>query len=221
MKKTRIITLIGNSVLILLVVFGSLLLQAKPVFGWGATESKLTVYVSQDEGGNVKIGDTTPSVYPASANYTNGTIVTIEAIPVAGYRFDGWGGNIIGNTNPATIAMDCDKLITATFSRILHTVMIDVSGNGTTFPTKGTYTFYEGQIVEISARAGDGWHFNGWTSNVVSPNSANTTAVIGSDMTITAVFAEDTLPWLLIGGIIDGVLVLGVITLLVLRRRRK
>jgi hypothetical protein len=179
------------------------------------------VYVSQSEGGIVKIGDTTPASYPTSANYTFGAMVTIEAIPAAGYRFDGWGGDITGITNPATIAMDCSKTIIAGFTRILHTVMIDVSGNGTTFPAKGTYTFYEDQTVEISARAGDGWHFSNWTSNVASPASANTTAIISSDMTITAVFAEDTLPWLLIGGIIDGVLVLAVVILLVLRRRAK
>jgi len=179
------------------------------------------VYVRQSEGGTVKIGDTTPSLYPATANFTNGTIVTIEATPVAGYRFDGWGGDISGNTNPATIAMDCSKLIIANFTRIIYTVIIDVSGNGTTFPPKGTYTYYEGQIVEISARAGDGWHFSNWTSNVGSPDSANTTAIISSNMTITANFAEYTLPWLLIGGIIDGVLILIVVILLVLRRRRK
>jgi hypothetical protein len=179
------------------------------------------VYVSQSEGGTVRIGDTTPSVYPASANFTNNTTITIEAIPAAGYRFDGWGGDVSGNTNPATIVMDCSKLIVAGFTRILHTVIIDVSGNGMIFPPEGTYTYYEGQALEIGARAGDGWHFSNWTGGVANPNSDNTTAIISSDMTITAVFAQDSLPWLLIIGIIDGVLILVVVTLFVLRRRSK
>ncbi len=177
------------------------------------------MYVSQSESGTVRIGDITPSIYPATANFTNGTTVTFEAIPVAGYRFDGWMGDISGNTNPATVVMDCNKVITANFIRIVHTLTIQVSGNGTTVPAKGTYDYSEDTIVEINANADDGWYFDNWTGDVISPDSTNTTVIINSDITITANFTENTTSWLLIGGIIDGVLILGVVILLVLRRR--
>jgi hypothetical protein len=178
------------------------------------------VLVSQDEGGTIKVEDETPASYPYAFTYTNGATAHIEAMPMAGYRFDSWDGDLSGSTNPATLLMDCNKIITATFVRITHKLTINVIGNGTTLPAAGAYDYYEGATVAISANADDGWHFDNWTGAVISPDSANTSVILNSDMTITANFAENTIPWLLIGGIIDGVLVLGVVFLLVYRRRR-
>jgi hypothetical protein len=178
------------------------------------------VNVSQSEGGAIKVEDETPPSYPYDFPYVNGTLVHVEAIPMAGYRFDSWSGDLSGNTNPATLLMTCNKIITANFVRITHTLTIIVSGNGTTDPAQGVYDCSEGATVVINAIAGDGWHFDSWTGNAINPNSANTSVVVNSDMTITANFAENTIPWLLIGGIIDGILVLGVVFLLVFRRRK-
>lgn len=47
--------------------------------------------------------------------YTTGTTATVEAIPAAGWSFAGWSGDLTGVENPATIVMDTDKLVSATF----------------------------------------------------------------------------------------------------------
>lgn len=47
--------------------------------------------------------------------YDAGTELTITAIPQEGYLFNGWGGNLSGLTNPATITMDSYKTVTANF----------------------------------------------------------------------------------------------------------
>jgi uncharacterized repeat protein (TIGR02543 family) len=178
------------------------------------------VNVSQSEGGTIKVEDETPASYPYDFTYTSGANVTVEAIPAAGYRFDGWTGSASDDTNPIIVKMTCAKHITANFVRIEHTLTIQVTGNGTTIPAAGTYNYYEGVTVAINASADEGWHFDNWSGDVVVPDSANATVIMNSDVTITANFAESTIPWLLIGGIIDGVLVLGVVFLLVMRRRK-
>ena len=56
------------------------------------------------------------SVSPSSGGYASGEIVTIEAIPSAGWTFDHWEGDFSGSENPVTITMDSDKFIYAIFT---------------------------------------------------------------------------------------------------------
>jgi len=53
---------------------------------------------------------------PDLATYSHGTSVTLTATPNVGYSFAGWSGDLSGSTNPATITMDGNKTITATFT---------------------------------------------------------------------------------------------------------
>lgn len=48
--------------------------------------------------------------------YDDGTVVTVEATPAAGWSFSGWSGALTGSTNPTTVTMDSDKSVTATFT---------------------------------------------------------------------------------------------------------
>ncbi|MFO7658627.1 MAG: T9SS type A sorting domain-containing protein [Bacteroidales bacterium] len=57
-------------------------------------------------------------IYPVNnSQYSEGDVVTISAVSYSGYYFDGWGGDLSGNTNPVTLTMDGNKTITATFSK--------------------------------------------------------------------------------------------------------
>ena len=53
---------------------------------------------------------------PNQATYTYGTVVTLTATPGIGYDFSGWSGDLNGNTNPATITINGNKTVTATFT---------------------------------------------------------------------------------------------------------
>ncbi len=53
---------------------------------------------------------------PSGGAYDAGTVVTLTATPDAGWTFSGWSGDISGMDNPATITMDANKTVTATFS---------------------------------------------------------------------------------------------------------
>jgi hypothetical protein len=52
------------------------------------------------------------SVYPV------GTVVTLTAVPDSGAEFKGWSGSLTGNANPATITMNGEKTVTATFELV-------------------------------------------------------------------------------------------------------
>ena len=55
------------------------------------------------------------SLSPPGGVYTNGTVVTVTAVPSIGYGFSNWSGTLSGILNPATITMSEDKSLTANF----------------------------------------------------------------------------------------------------------
>jgi hypothetical protein len=91
--------------------------------------------------GNVKINNTiTPSSYPNSTNWTSGDNVTLLAIPVNGWGFVNWTGDIPGpaTANPSYVIMDSDKNVTAHFTELApvlnvtpHNLTLTVAPNAT------------------------------------------------------------------------------------------
>jgi uncharacterized repeat protein (TIGR02543 family) len=80
------------------------------VFRYGAVSSHaLTTTASPATGGSIDRS-------PEAASYAAGTVVTLTASPAAGYVFTGWSGVLSGTKNPATVTMDADKNITASFA---------------------------------------------------------------------------------------------------------
>jgi pectate lyase/pectin methylesterase-like acyl-CoA thioesterase len=55
---------------------------------------------------------------PAGSTFIAGTPVTLTAVPAAGWQFGGWTGDLTGAANPATITMDANKSVTATFVQV-------------------------------------------------------------------------------------------------------
>jgi M6 family metalloprotease-like protein len=62
---------------------------------------------------------------PDQATYAESTVVTLEAIPDAGYHFNNWSDSLSGSDNPTTITMDSDKFVTANF---IQSGTITISG---------------------------------------------------------------------------------------------
>jgi hypothetical protein len=138
-------------------------------------------------------GITNPAV--GVHTYAPSTFVAITAIPAAGWFFDSWSGNLSGSDNPDTIIMDSNKSITANFAEIPpahYTLIMSVSGSGSTNPAVGVHTYAPGTIVEIRANPAAGWFFDSWSGDVgdvADPESATTTVTMDSDKTVTANFA--------------------------------
>ncbi|MFD2561451.1 InlB B-repeat-containing protein [Aquimarina rubra] len=64
-----------------------------------------------------------------AGTYQDGETATVHAIPANGWEFSGWSGELSGTTNPASITMNGNKSVTATFTEITggNTGVIDVA----------------------------------------------------------------------------------------------
>jgi uncharacterized repeat protein (TIGR02543 family) len=171
------------------------------------------------EGGIVKVDQTALSSYPATSTFVSGTSVRLEAIPTSGYHFDGWGEDLSGTSNPVTITIDCNKMVTANFSLVTHTLTVQSNEGGFTTPTASSHNYSHGTTVNVIATPEEGWQFTGWTGDIIDPDSADIVLTIDTDKIITANFSRVRPSWLLIGGIIAGAIVFGVIVLLVAKIR--
>ena len=180
------------------------------------------MYVSPDGSGMVEVDRQAPFANPYTSDFSTGTEVPLEAIPAPGYRFDSWSGDLSGSTNPVMVTISCNKIITARFSRITHTLTMKADGGGSTIPIPGEHDYDEGMVVNISATADKGWRFAGWTGDVTDPLPATTTLTLDSDKVVTATFSQIAIlqytPPFLVAVI--GVLVLaGLLAFLFIRRR--
>ncbi|MDD5093322.1 MAG: endo-1,3-alpha-glucanase family glycosylhydrolase [Dehalococcoidia bacterium] len=63
-------------------------------------------------------------------------------------------------------------------------------GSGIIYPTTGNHDYAQGTVVIVMATPESGWRFDGWTGDVVNPNSATTPVKMDSNKTVTANFSR-------------------------------
>ncbi len=83
--------------------------------------------VSPANSGYVNVGGVRLSSYPAYESLTPGTEVTLEAVPVLGYRFSSWSGDIGSLSKKAVIRANSDQMatmVTANFSLLIPSWLI-------------------------------------------------------------------------------------------------
>ena len=83
---------------------------------------------------------------PDQPTYTCGASVNLTATAVPGWTFSGWSGNLTGAANPATILMDGDKTVIATFTPTF-TTRGGGGGGGPVCPERLTVDFL-GEITQ-------------------------------------------------------------------------
>ena len=96
-------------------------MQAHSPGGWSAVSNTLyfqapTPTVSYTLSVNLQ-GQGTASLSPSGGTYVSGTQVTLTATPASGWQFSGWGGDLSGSQNPATITMTSNKSVTVLFTQ--------------------------------------------------------------------------------------------------------
>jgi len=175
-----------------------------------------TLTVDAGSGGGIEINGTTPSSYPATYTFAEGTSVNLEAVPASGYSFANWSGDLSGSDNPTTITMDSDKEVVAHFTQIpqiTYTLTVDVSPNSgmvTLEPSQPAGGYVAGTEVTLTAVASEGYKFDHWGGSIVSSEDT-ITITMDSDKEITASFTEvasSTFPW---AWVVAGVAVVGLL----------
>ncbi len=152
----------------------------------GGIPTQYTLTVNTSGSGSVTLD-------PPGGTYNAGTVITLTATPNPGWQFDGWSGDLSGTTNPATITMDANKSVTATFSEIPvhYTLTVNTSGSGSvTFdPPGGIYD--AGTVVTLTATPDSGWVFSSWSGDL-SGTTNPTTITMDANKSVTATFIEET-----------------------------
>ncbi|WP_367357761.1 InlB B-repeat-containing protein, partial [Mesotoga sp.] len=119
------------------------------------------------------VGQGSLSKNPDKSTYAHGEIVQLTAIPSTGWNFTGWSGDLSGSANPANIAMDSNKTVTATFTIKKYTIAASANPPaGGSVSGGGNYT--HGDTVDLVATPNEGYELMNWTENGVQV-SANAT----------------------------------------------
>ncbi len=96
------------------------------------------------------VGSGSVTLNPPGGTYNAGTVVTLTATPAQGFLFSGWSGNLSGSANPATITMNANKTVTATFAvntGVTHQETKTGGSTGsTTVATSASLTAVSGQL---------------------------------------------------------------------------
>ncbi len=154
---------------------------------------KVALTTSSTAGGSV----TTPG--EGTFAFDEGTVVRLVAEADEGYPFLNWTGDVatIADVNAAitTITMNNNYTITANFVEIpqYELTVSSTCGGSVTTPGEGSYSYDEGEVVNLVAEADASYRFVNWTGDggtIADINAATTTITINGDYSIKANFVR-------------------------------
>jgi uncharacterized repeat protein (TIGR01451 family)/uncharacterized repeat protein (TIGR02543 family) len=133
-----------------------------------------------------------------SAQFSDGTVVTLTATAAPGSTFAGWSGEGCSGTGTCQVTMSAARSVTATFNTVpTHTLTVTKTGSGsgsvTSAPTgincgpTCAASFNEGTMVTLTATPAAGSAFTGWSGAGCS-STGTCQVTMSSDQTVTATF---------------------------------
>jgi uncharacterized repeat protein (TIGR02543 family) len=140
----------------------------------------------------------TVSIVPDQPTYTYGTEVLLTMGTVdPGWTFTGWSGGGCAGTDPCTVTMYSDTIVTANFYGYEYQLTVDVSpaeGGSVLINPAGPYHLND--LVTLTPQAATGWLFQDWggrNSNDLINNLDGTWGlVMDEDKTVKANFSQIT-----------------------------
>jgi uncharacterized repeat protein (TIGR02543 family) len=109
----------------------------------------------------------------------------IEAIPIEGYDFISWSGNLTGTNSSDTIKLDSDKSVTANFSIKKCTISVSPVSTGTIVLEPLAESYDYGSKVKVIYVPDLGYGLDSWGGDL-SGSEDTVTITIYSDKTISA-----------------------------------
>ncbi len=139
---------------------------------------------------SVVLEHTEGGVASGSGTFTHGSVIDINASPQAGFKFAGWTGGLVADSNSASTQVTVlgDLNLTSSFIPIIHTLRLS-SGGGGSVSGGGTFTY--GDSVTITATPETNYAFSGWTGASFSEQSNSTLSfTLLADTNLTANFVK-------------------------------
>ena len=138
------------------------------------TQQTFPLTVSTSGSGTVTSTDHVINCPGTCANsYSAGVLVTLNATPVPGWSFTGWGEDCSGTGSSCTVTMSQAQSVTAAFTQNpdFFSLTVSISGSGTVTSTDGSitcpstcsHTYVAGTPVTLNASPGLGSTFSSWS----------------------------------------------------------
>jgi len=134
-------------------------------------------------------GNGSVNLNPPSGSYTYSTVVRLTANPAVGSTFTGWGGDLSGLGNQASVVIDGSKTVTATFTRNEYklTVALNPLNSGIITKNPDQATYHYGDSVTLSQAPKTGYTFTGWSGDGVNSGVYRLVQITGN-MIVTAIY---------------------------------
>jgi hypothetical protein len=181
------------------------IIQFSPKQDWGNTIKSISSQISKpicscarsygltlNVGANGKVTKS-----PDAPTYDSGAIVTLTAVPNAGYKLRSWSGDVSGTNTTVTVTMTADKTIAATFvdvnAKPSYTLTITTTGSGIVEITPKQADYDSGTTVSLKAIGANGGTFNEWGGGALSGGNKLVTLLMDGNKTVTASFTGNNL----------------------------
>jgi len=122
----------------------------------------------------------------SSGPYHYGDVVELTAVPVIGWTFDHWSGDLTDSVNPTTLVINSNKTVTATFTQNVYTLTVTAAGSGSV-NRNNTGPYHYGDVVQLTAVPATGWSFSGWSGDLSGSTNPDSIAIMGN-LTVVATF---------------------------------
>ena len=129
-------------------------------------------------------------VQTKSADYEHGTVVRLTAIPLEGWLFVGWSGDVEGSESSVEIVIDKPREVTATFSKREYPLEVRILGQGTVdkqIVQSKSPDYPHGTVVRLTAKPVEGYVFERWEIDLKGDENP-ATIEMNSEKRIVAVF---------------------------------
>jgi Divergent InlB B-repeat domain len=147
-----------------------------------------------------------------SADYDDGTVVTLTAAAATGFRFTGWTGACSG-TSTCVVTLSQARAVTANFVQVFTLTVAKtgsgtVTGSGIACGATCSADYDDGTLVTLTAAAASGSRFTGWTGACSGTSTCDVTmsqarAVTAGFVAVYTLTVSKTGPGAVTGGGID------------------
>lgn len=128
---------------------------------------------------------------PDGQQFEEGTTVRLSALPNDGWVFEGWSDG--SSARNRSVTLQGDRSLSAEFRRQRHTLSVVArpSQGGRVTRSPDQQQFEHGSTVQLNARPGNGWEFEGWSDG---SSARQRSVTLRDDVSLVARFRERRLP---------------------------